>query len=79
MSTADEKIRAIYHMTYTNPPSKSILYDVMQKLGKSIEEKKMPFAIIVGDHPVYVLMLELKSENAELFNKILPFMGTFHV
>lgn len=39
----------------------------------------MPFAIIVGDHPVYLLMLELKSENAELFNKILPFMGTFHV
>ena len=79
MSNADEKSRAIYHMTYSNPPSKSILCDVMQKLAKSIEEKKMPFAIIVGDHPVYVLMLELKSENAELFSKVFPFMGTFHV
>ena len=39
----------------------------------------MPFAIIVGDHPVYVLMLELKSENSELFGKILPFMGPFHI
>ena len=39
----------------------------------------MPFAIIVGDHPVYMLMLELKSENYELFSKILPFMGPFHI
>ena len=79
MSNADEKSRAIYHMTYPNPPSKTILNDVMCKLAKSIEEKNMPFATIVGDHPVYVLMLELKSENAELFSKILPFMAPFHI
>ena len=79
MSNADEKSRAIYHMTYTNSPSKTILNDVMCKLAKSIEEKKMPFAIIVDDHPVYVLMLEFKSENAELFSKILSFMGPFHI
>jgi len=39
----------------------------------------MTFAIIVGDHPVYVLMLELKSENKELFSKILPFMGPLYI
>ena len=39
----------------------------------------MPFTIIVGDHPVYVLILHLKSENATLFSKILPFMGPFHI
>jgi len=74
MSNAEEKSRPIYHMTYPNPPSKTILNDVMCKLAK-----KMPFAIIVGDHPVYVLMLELKSENEELFSKILPFMEPFHI
>jgi len=78
-SNAEEKSRPIYHMTYPNPPSKTILNGVMCKLAKSIEEKKMPFAIIVGDHPVYVLMLELKSENEELFSEILPFMGPFHI
>ena len=74
-----EKSCAIYHVTYPNPPSKTILYDVMRKLIKSIAEKKMPLAVIVGDQPVYVLMLELKSENAALFNKILPFLGPFHI
>ena len=64
MSEPVEKSCAIYHVTYPNPPSKTILYDVMCKLIKSIAEKKMPFAVIVGDQPVYVLMLELKSENA---------------
>ena len=39
----------------------------------------MPFAIIVSDHPIYVLMLELKSENSDLFSKIVPFMGPFHI
>lgn len=71
MSKPDEKSRAIYHMTYLNPPSKTMLYNAMCKLAKSIEEKKLPFAIIVGDHPVYVLiMLGLKCENAVLFSNI---------
>jgi len=78
MSNGEEKSRPIYHMTYPNPPSKTILNDVMCKLTKSMEEK-MPFAIIVGYRPVYLLMLELKSENEELFSKILPFMGPFHI
>jgi len=51
----------------------------MCKLAKSTDEKKMPFAVIVGDHPVYPLLLELKSENATRFSKILPFMGPFHI
>ena len=67
MSHPVEKSNAIYHMTYPNPPNKTILNDVMTKLAKSVEDKQMPFAIIVGDHPVYKLMLELKSENREMF------------
>ena len=66
-------------MTYPNPPNKTIIYEVMCKLAKSIQEKNMPFALITGDHPVYVLILELKSENSASFNKILPLMGPFHI
>ena len=79
MSEPDEKSQAIYHMTYPDPPSKTILYDVMCKLATAIKDKKMPFAIIVGDHPVYALLLELKSENPELFSDIVPFIGPFHI
>ena len=39
----------------------------------------MPSAIVVGDQPVYVLILEFRSENAELFSKIVPFMGQFYI
>ena len=39
MSNGEEKSRPIYHMTYPNPPSKTILNDVMCKLAKSMEEK----------------------------------------
>ncbi len=48
-------------------------------LKKKEEKKEMPFAITVGDYPDYVFMLELKSVNAELFSKILPFMGAYNV
>ena len=39
----------------------------------------MPFTVIVGNHPVYVLLVELKSENSEIFASILLFMGSLHV
>ena len=72
-----EKSRALFHMTYPNPPNKTIINDVMFKLAKSIQEKNMPFAVITGDHPVYVLILELKSENSAFFNKILHIQMSF--
>ena len=51
MSNPQNKSQAIYHMTYPDPPCKTILYDVMSKLSRSITLKKMPFVVIVGDHP----------------------------
>ncbi len=38
MSKLDEKSQAIYHMTYPNPASKTIPYDIPCKLEKSIKE-----------------------------------------
>ena len=58
-----QKSKPIYHMTYSKPPTKTILFDVMSKLTSSIKEKSMSFAVIVGDHPVYAVILELKGEN----------------
>ena len=39
--------------TEPNPPSKTILYDVTRKLARVIDDKKMPFSIIVCNQPVY--------------------------
>ena len=38
----------------------------------------MPFVLLVGDQPVYALIVQLKYENQELFDRILPFLGPFH-
>ena len=38
----------------------------------------MPFFLLVGYQPAYALIVQLKYENQELFNRILPFLGPFH-
>ena len=65
MSEPVEKSTPIFHKTYPNNPNKSILNDCMDRLSKGIVEKNMPFALIVGDHPVYELMVQIKSENPQ--------------
>ena len=47
MSKPEEKSRAIYHMTYPNPPGKTILYDVMCKLAKSIRCPSQSLSVII--------------------------------
>ena len=39
----------------------------------------MPFIQLVGDQPVYALILEIKNENPEKFQKVLPVLGGFHI
>ena len=79
MSDPVEKSVALYHMTYPEPPSKTILHDIMSKIARSIEQKNIPFTLVVGDYPVYKMILELKSENPTKFSKHVPFIGAFHV
>ena len=38
----------------------------------------MPFAFMVGDLPTYKLIVQLKTENPVLFEKIIPILGSFH-
>ena len=38
----------------------------------------MPFIQLVGDQPVYALIVQLKYENPDKFDLILPFLGPFH-
>lgn len=65
-------------MSYNQPPNKSVVNDVMNKLCTIIAAKSMPFAFLVGDHPVYVLITLLKAENPNKYRAIVPFLGPFH-
>jgi len=49
ISASVEKSKAYYFMTYAELPKKPVLNDVMLKLFKN----GMPFAVVVGDQPVY--------------------------
>ena len=43
-----------------------------------IEEKNIPFVLLTGDQPVHTLIIQLRDENKEKFNKIIPILGSFH-
>ncbi len=72
------KSKAYYHTTYPEPPSKSVLHDIMMKLVEAMHDKHIPFSFLVGDMPTYKTIVQLKAENPELFNNITPILGAFH-
>ena len=72
------KSKTYFFMTYPDPPKKSVLNDVLVKAKSAIERKQMPFAVVVGDQPVYKLLVEIKSEHPDKFKQIIPFLGPFH-
>ena len=73
-----EKSKAYYFMTYPDPSKKSVLNDVMLKVTNAVKKKHMPFAVIVGDQPVYTLLVKIKNEHPQKYEKIIPFLGPFH-
>jgi len=66
------------HISINQSPNKSVINDIMNKLTNIITVKHMPFAFLVGDLPVYVLVTLLKAENSKYHN-IVPFLGPFHI
>ena len=52
--------------------------DIMDKLSTIIATKRKPFAFLVGDHPMCVLITLLKAENPNKYRDIVPFLGPFH-
>ncbi|KAJ3584138.1 hypothetical protein NHX12_014634, partial [Muraenolepis orangiensis] len=78
LNMEQRKTKAYFHTSYNQPPNKSVVNDVMDKLSTIIATKRMPFAFLVGDHPVYVLITLLKAENPNKYCDIVPFLGPFH-
>ncbi|KAL8565961.1 hypothetical protein ACOMHN_054946 [Nucella lapillus] len=73
-----EKSKPYFHTTYDEPPSKSVVHDIMAKLVQAMREKNIPFTFLVGDLPTYKTIVQIKAENPELFEDITPIVGAFH-
>ena len=50
----------------------------MTRLLNIIEERNISFVLLNDDQPVYTLIVQLRNENKEKFNKIVPILGPFH-
>ena len=72
------KSKPYYYLTLPKPWKKSVVYDVMCSVATVAKTKSMPFVLLVEDQSVYVLIVEIKYENQELFDRILPFLGPFN-
>ena len=73
------KSRTYYHVIFLRPPNKSTVNEAMERCRSAANFKRMPFIQLVGDQPVYALMVELKSENKDRFCSVLPVLGSFHI
>ena len=71
--------RAYYYLSLPKSPSKSVVYTLLEKAANAANLKNMPFIQCVGDQPVYTIIVELKNENPEKFEKVLPILGSFHI
>ena len=56
------KSKAYYHATYPEPPGKSVLHDIIEKLLKAMAMKNMPFSFLVVDLPTYKTVVKLMAE-----------------
>ena len=72
------KHKTYYHVTLPNQPKKGVVYDITQRCKQAAEEKSMPFIQLIGDQPVYALIVEVKNENQGHFENILPVLGGSH-
>ena len=73
------KSKPYYFLTYPSPPHKAVVHEVMDRMVTAANTKNMPFIQLVGDQPVYVLIVQVKYEHPDQFSVILPTIRPFHI
>ena len=63
----------------TKPPTKPVIYTLMEKAETAAVSKSMLFIQFDSDQPVYAHIDELKYETQDQFAHILPILGSFHL
>ena len=67
LHSSELRSKAYYQATYPEPPSKSVMNDIMLKNVEGMKQKSIPFMFLVGDLPTYVHIEELRAENPVKF------------
>ena len=75
----EDQLKPYYFTTLPKPPTKPVIYTLMEKVETATVSKNMPFIQFVGDQPVYTHIVELKYKNPDKFARILPILGSFHI
>ena len=61
-----QKSKEYYHVMHNEPPKKSVIYDVINKLLDTMKEKGLKFLFLAGDLATYMLILELQTESVQI-------------
>ena len=77
LTNALTKHKAYYHVTLPNLPKKGVVYNIMQRWKQAAEEKLTPFIQLIGDQPLYALVVEVKNKNQGDFEKYFQFLEAF--
>ena len=75
---SDTKIQRQRNIIH-GPPSKSVVHEVKKRMVLSAKTKHMPFIQLIGDQPVYTLIVQIRYEHPDEFSIVLPSMGPFHI
>ena len=78
IQSKSQKSKPYYFITLPTAPRKSEAHEVMPRLAVAVKERRIPFLQLVGDHPVYALIFQLRNENSKAFEKILLILEPFH-
>ena len=78
MSDKVTKGKLYYWLMFPKLSHNSVTHEIMACPLNIIEEKNIPFDLLTSEQPVYTLIEQLKNENKEKFNKIIPILGPLH-
>ena len=79
ISKPQDVTKAHYVKSYDKPPNKSVVNDIMETQKNIMRSRNMPFSFLVGDLPVFNLLVEIKAESPNAkFDKLNPFLSPWH-
>ena len=79
ISPNQDKSKPYYFVTLPKPPSKAVVYTLMEKAEAAARLELMPLIQFVADQPVFAHVVDVKYEIPEKFNHILTVLGSFHI
>ena len=77
LKDAVTKSKPYYWLDFPKPPHKSVTHEVINCLLKVINNKNILFVILIGDQPVYTIIVQIRNENSDKFKKSYQFQDHF--